>query len=121
MRWARRRVFAAGTTRRALIVVRRASVLEEPLVVRGGVGSVFRRDPSERYDAAIEVGLEIRSDHGGQIGIVEARATLSRQILEGTSDVARNAIWQQMTQKLLNEVVAELNRQLRARLARFVK
>ena len=90
-------------------------------MVRAGVGSMFRRDPSARYDAVIEVAVEIRSDHGGQIGIVEARVKHSRQILEGTSDAARDVIWQEMTQKLLNDVVGELNRQLRERLTRFVK
>lgn len=120
-RWARRRVFAVGASRRALIVVRRAAVIEEALVVRTGLGSAFRRDPSARYDAVIEVAVEIRSDHGGQIGIVEARAKHSRQILEGTDDAARDVIWQEMTQKLLDDVVAELNRQLRRRLTRFVK
>ena len=59
LEWARSRFRAAGGSEEARITLRRASVVEVPLARTGGVAGLFRVEQSERYDAVLDVKMEM--------------------------------------------------------------
>ncbi len=63
-RWTNDRLRAMGREGVARVVVSNASIIETPLQVTGGVRGWFTTDQAARYDATIEVEVQIR-DAGG--------------------------------------------------------
>ncbi len=121
IRWVREKVRAAGASRRALVVIRRASVTETALPLKRGLSGAFSKEPSERYEAVLEVDVEIRSDHGGRVAMATARATRSKSVMEGTTEPERRAAWQALTQALIEDLAREFERQVRAHLGQYVR
>lgn len=119
-RWAGDRLAASGRGRLARVVVKDASVIEVPLEKTGGIKGWFTTDQSERYDATLEVVVEIRSDVGRE-AFASARVKRSQTIEEGASPAKRREVWYAMTGKLLADMDKELERAMRQYLAVYLR
>jgi hypothetical protein len=119
-RWAQDRLDPVGRFRLCRVVVKDASVVEVPLPKTGGIKGWFTTDQSERYDASVEVSVEIRSDTGRN-AFATARVKRSQTVEDGTSLNKRREVWYAMTEKLMADLDKELERSMRQYLGAYIK
>ncbi|MBM3511031.1 MAG: hypothetical protein FJX61_12995 [Alphaproteobacteria bacterium] len=118
-RWVNDRLQAAGRQRTARFFIRTAAVVETKLDRRGGLAGAFTTDQSERYNATLEVALEIRSESGQREAYVEARSENTRTVSEKASINDRERVYFEMTEFLMKAVNAELEAQINQHFGRF--
>jgi hypothetical protein len=119
--WAQSKVKAAGAQNRAMVIIRQASIVEVPLPTKGGLEGVFTKEPDRRYDGTLEADIEIRSDNGRKIAEAQARALRTQSVVQGASDADLKQIWSKMSRDLAGDLAAEMDKQVRATLASYVK
>jgi hypothetical protein len=122
--WAKTHVQAVGRRWQAWIVIRDASIGAKKIPAKtGSVRDWFRRQPVERYDAVLELELQIRDDAGRVRAQTVARATHSRFLMDDHRDYRRERVDQ--LQRLSDEVIAaalkRLEAEVRTNLARWVR
>lgn len=116
--WARAKISAVGRTDRARVIILLASVVEVPVKGKSGF---LRRGPDRRYDAKLTIAVEIRSDAGDLLGRVEATATRSQEVLKGVRGDRLQYVWRDLSERIVGDAAREIERQLRARLGRYVR
>jgi hypothetical protein len=119
-RWARDRLVAAGGPLRARYTVKQASVRETELPRTDGIRGAFTRDQAQRYEAVIDVELAIVDERGFATGQVSAHVERRQTVAEDLTLTQRDEIWYQMTQNLAEALNAELDKNIRANLPRFI-
>lgn len=115
-RWAEDRLRSKGGERRAQFVINRAEVIETKLPVERGVRGAVTVDQAARYDATLAVTLEIRDDRGFRVAFASAEASRSATISENLTLRERDLFMF----KLVEELVADLNDELEARIGEFL-
>jgi len=119
-RWAADRLRATGGAGRAKLTIERADIVETALKKTGGVRGLFTTDQSERYDATLEVVLEVRDDQGRRSGFAKARASRSRTIAEDASAADRDRLLFRLTEELMADIDRTLEENIRRHLASFL-
>lgn len=119
--WAKAHLRPVGYANRATVIIRDAHVTETKLEKKSGLSGLFTREPSERYDAVLDVEIEIRDSYDRFIGRVTAQVTRTQTVLEKTEPEERQAIWAQMTEAMIDDLDHEIARQMRAHLTSFVR
>ena len=119
-RWARDRLRAAGVQGRAVVIIADARVIETRLQGLGGLTGLFTTEQAERYDAAVEVVIEIRSDRGYLDGRVRARAERSLTVPEDLTLNEREQVWFELVEALMADLNAELEANIQEHLQRFL-
>jgi hypothetical protein len=119
-RWARDRLQAAGAEGVAIVKILNASVVEVPLPRTTGLQGAFTTDQSERYDAVLEVSIEAQSRSTGRRVAVTTRAQRSRTVPEDITLNDREKVWFEMTEALMNDLNAALEREIYANFGDFV-
>jgi hypothetical protein len=110
-RWAADRLAADGAPARVV----RFAILDARIVETGQAGGL------ERLDAALAAAVEIRPARGGaREAFAEARATAWATVPEDASLAARERALHELVERAMNEFDAEVERQVRAHLARFL-
>ncbi len=120
-RWTEDRLAPVGISRRARAILLDATVTEVPLKKRGGFMGVFWNDQSERYDARIEMRIEIVDDDGASIAHAQAVAQRSRTVAEDISVSQREQVWFELTEDVTQDFDAEMERLIRRHLIRYVR
>lgn len=121
--WARDRLVArgAGTSgATATFTIIRAEATSQPLKTDTGFTGLFKQELGNRYDARVEATLTIR-DRNGRNGNVEARAQHSATVREDSTLVERRKVMYEITEKLMAEFNAEMERNIRSYLRDFVQ
>jgi hypothetical protein len=121
-RWAQDRLAAAGsnTGRFARFVITDAKVTETNLPRSTGITGAFTKDQSQRYDLSMSAAIEIREDRGNfRSGYATASTSRSRTVREDISVNDREKVWFEMLEQAMNEINAELERQIKANMTRF--
>jgi hypothetical protein len=119
-RWARDRLVATGGPGELRYVIKRASVVETQLPRTTGIRGAFTNDQTQRYEAVVEVEIEVRNERGYRDGIVTARAERRQTVLEDVSLAERERIWFTMTEALGRDLNQEIERNVQVGLARFL-
>jgi hypothetical protein len=119
-RWPKDRLVPAGGSLRARYTVKEAGVTEIELPRTEGIRGVFTKDQGWRYDAALDVVLDIVDERGFAVGTVTAHAERSQTVAEDVTLAQRDEAWYAMTQAMAKDLNAELERNIRANLARFI-
>lgn len=119
-RWADDRIKAAGTEGRAKVIIKRASVTETPLELTEGVRGYFTTEQAQRYDAVVEVTIEVRGPRGYRDGFATAVAERSRTVPEDATLNERERVWFEITDALMKDFNAEMERNVREHLGRFL-
>ncbi len=121
-RWGRDRLQAVGSTEHFLrYVIRDASLKEASLPKTTGVRGALTTDQAERYDLSLAASIEIRQTRANFVDAnVEARTTRFRTVKEGITLEERDRSIYELIEQGMNDIDAELERQLRTHLARFV-
>jgi hypothetical protein len=112
--WARDRLQATGTTRRVRVRIIDAAVKETRLEPTPGVRGAFTTDQAERYDATAEMTLDLMGERGFAERSVAVKASRSRTVPEDITPNERERVWYELTQLLMADLDAELERQIRA-------
>ena len=95
---------------------------DTPLPRTPGVRGAFTTDQTDRYDGSLASALEIREERGNFVsGTATAKVTRSRTVPEGQSLNDRDKIWFDFTEAMMNDMNAELERQINGNLARFLR
>jgi hypothetical protein len=119
-RWARDRLTAVGGPGELRYVIKRASVVESQLPRSTGIRGAFTTDAAQRYDAVVEVEIEVRNERGYRDGLVTARAERRQSVLENISLAEREHTWFTMTEGLGRDLNQELERNIQIGLVRFL-
>ena len=119
--WGRDRLRAVGQTGTARVIVRRASVIEVPLKRSSGLKGAFTRDQSERYDAIIDMVVELR-DAGGNVRVTaESTAKRSRSVSENVSLNDREKVWFTLTEEMMADLNTALENQIRIHMKEWIR
>jgi hypothetical protein len=118
--WARDRLVAAGGTGVLRYVIKRASVVESQLPKTTGIRGAFTSEQTQRYDAVVEVEIEVRNERGYRDGIASGRAERRQTVAEDISLADREKTWFAMTEALGRDLNQELERNIQTGLSRFL-
>tara|TARA_R110002072_G_scaffold132608_1_gene272733 strand:+ start:1323 stop:1910 length:588 start_codon:yes stop_codon:yes gene_type:complete len=119
--WGRDRLRAVGASGVARVIVRRASVVEVPLARTTGVKGAFTRDQSERYDAVIDMMVELRDADGNVRVTAESTAKRSRSVSENISLNDREKVWFEMTEAMMADLNTALENQIRIHMKEWIR
>jgi hypothetical protein len=122
--WAKTHVRARGRQGQAWIVIRDASISAKDVPPRtANWRDWFRRQPVERYDAVLELEVQIKDDAGRTRAQTVARATHARFLMDDHRDYQRERTTQ--LQALSDEIIAaalkRLEGEVRTNLAQWVR
>ena len=120
-RWLRDRLEATGGRGLVRATVLQGGVVEVPLEKTTGLKGMFTVDQSERYDAVLEVRIRIFREDGSEAAMVTSRAERSRTVAEDITPNAREKIWFAMTEAMLNDLNAQLERQIRTHFTGYLR
>ena len=112
--WARDRLQAAGGTRRLRVRITDASVKETELPRTKGLTGAFTTDQAQRYDATVEMSIDLLNERGFPERTISAKASRSQSVAEGITPNQRDEAWYALTKDLMAELDKELERQMRA-------
>jgi hypothetical protein len=98
-----------------------AAITETALETTGGIAGAFTTDQAARYDATIEMRVEIINSLGETVGTATAIAKRSQTVPEGIALVERDQIWFELTERVMQELDVELTATIRQYLARWVR
>jgi hypothetical protein len=86
------------------------------------VRGAFTTDQTDRYDASLAARLKVLADRGNlREGEASAWATRSRTVPEGITVNGREQVLFELVESSMNDFNAELDRQIRANLAQFLR
>jgi hypothetical protein len=119
--WARDRLQATGTLRRARVRIIDASVKETELPRTKGLTGAFTTDQAERYDATVEMSIDLINDRGYVDRTISAKAARSQSVAEGITPNQRDEAWYALTKDLMAELDRELERQMRANFTFYIQ
>jgi hypothetical protein len=120
VRWAEDRLAAAGGPGRVRFLIRDAQVIETPLPRRSGVQGMFRTELSERFEGRLSVAVEVLNAEGRKVGDVAAEVMRAEEMREDATVAERDRLWFTMVETMGRDLNAELDRNIRTILARFV-
>lgn len=121
-RWAADRLEAVGVISRiARVTLLNASVVGSALDITPGIKGVFTIDQAARYDATVEILIEIINSQGVIEGQVKVIAQRSRTAPENITLNDRDQLWFEMTEAVMRDLDRELEATIRKHLAKYVR
>lgn len=105
--WARQKLVPRGAQAPGTIarfIIRRASIVEVALSTPGGIRGLIVDDAAFRYDAILEVDLEIRNATGFRDRQISVRQDASRTVKERATFDERRATWIELTNDLVTQI-----------------
>ncbi len=120
-RWVSDRLRPAGTSGRAIVTIRDASVTEEHLKPMGGIWGVLKTEQSERYIGKIKVEIEAIGGKGLRAANAIAKTQRIRTITEDATLRQRESFWFELTERMMRDFDQTLEAQIRRHLTAFLK
>lgn len=120
-RWVTGRIKSGGGAGDVRLVIVDASAIESKLAQEKGLTGAFTKEQTERYEARIEAILEIRDSSGAQLGFAEANVKRSTTIREDANINERELAWFQLTEALMNDFDAEMEKNILRYLSKWLK
>lgn len=118
--WVQDRLLPVGKTGYAVVTIEDASVIETSLKGTPGFKGWFTVDQSEQYDANISVKIEVFDDSGNLKSFAYARTKGSRTVGENLTLGQRRKVWIVMMEKIMNNLDAELDHNVKMYLKDYV-
>jgi len=122
-RWAADRLVATGTPgHTAQFVITDAKVIDTKLAKTPGLRGVFTTDQSDRYDTSFAARIVVQPDPGN-FGHAQATASATRAqtVPEGITVNEREKVWFDLVEATMNDLNAELERQIREHMGLFLR
>ena len=112
IKWAQDRLVADGQAHRLVFRIVDASVVEVALHEDSSLQDMFTVSQSERYDARLAVVVELVEDGGFTRSIVKTEAERSVTMPEDASLHEREQVWFKLSEAVMNDLDAELEKSL---------
>ena len=119
-RWAADRLEAAGRQGIARFVIQNAQATATPLAFDKGLAGAFTKEQSVRYEASVEAFLEIVDERGFRKGFCSARASRTRTMPEDATLNERDKAWFELTEAVMQDFNAEIEKNVRQYLGGFL-
>ena len=121
-RWAKDRVKAAGTANRGVrVTVKNARVVESELKRTTGLRGMFTTDQAQRYDAEMELLIEVRDERGFRQGSASAVSKRSFTVPEGITINDREKEYFKQVEEMMGDINRELERSIREHMVKFLR
>jgi len=120
-RWVRDRLRATGVTGEARVVLRDAKIVETRLAVQGGLRGAFTTEQGYRYDANIEVEIQLRDAGGVQRAFAKTQAARSRTTAENATLAEREKVLFGLVEATMTEINGEFEKHIRQHLGNYVR
>ena len=121
-RWAKDRVKAAGTSNRSLrVTIKNARVVESELKKTTGLRGMFTTDQAQRYDAELEMLIEVRNDRGFREGSASAVSRRSTTVPENITINDREKEYFKLVEDMMTDINREMERSIREHMAKFLR
>jgi hypothetical protein len=115
--WAHDRLAAVGGPYRLRFTIERARVDEIPIPP----DPAYTDPQTRRYEGIIAARLDILAPNGTSLATVIAHAARSQGVLASTAPAQRAQIWYDMTAQMMAMLNSELERQIHAELASYLR
>lgn len=120
VRWAQDRLRPIGRTGYARVVIKDAKVVEVPLKVEKGLGGMFKEQQAQRYDAALDVAIQVLDERHFPVADVVARATRSHTVSEDATLNERDKVLYDMTDALIHDIDSQMDSLIPTYLGRWL-
>jgi hypothetical protein len=120
VRWAQDRLRPVGRSGSARVLIKDARVVEITLKTDKSFTGMFKEEQAERYDAVLDVAIQILDERHLPVADVLARATRSRTVPEGISLNERDRILHEVTESLIRDIDSQMDGLIRSYLSRWV-
>lgn len=120
VRWAQDRIRPMGRTGSARVLIKDARVVEVALKTDKSFTGMFKEEQAERYDAVLDVAIQILDERQFPIADVLARATRSRTVPEGVSLNERDRVMYDLTEALIRDIDSQMEGLIKSYLSRWV-
>ena len=121
-RWARDRLIPVGASGVAVVTIKDARVIESSLRVTPGVQGVFTKEQAARYDASVEMSVEIKPTNiMAPEGAATGRAERSRTVAEGITVNELDRVLYELVEGMMRDVDQQLDVNIQRCLAPFIR
>jgi hypothetical protein len=116
--WAQDRIRVTGQGNRSVrVVIRNAGIAEAELPRTGGLRGAFTKDQAQRFDAKVEMVVEVRNERGFQDGFATGTAERFTTVAEDITLNDRDRILFGLVEDLMRELNTRLDANIRSFLA----
>lgn len=115
--WVQDRLKAVGAEGTARVVIRDASVVEQPLERTEGVRGWFTKDQTEKYTGKLSVELVVEHPAKAFSGVASAAASRSTTVREDVSLAERERVMLDLVRQMASDLDGQLDQVIRANLA----
>lgn len=120
VRWAQDRLRPMGRTGFARVLIKDAKVIEVPLKTDKSFSGMFKEEQGTRYDASLDVAIQILDERHFPVADVIARATRSRTISEGASLNERDRVLFDISDALIHDIDNQMDGLVSSYMARWI-
>ena len=117
-RWASDILRPIGQSGIAQFVITNGSVIREDLKIQKGIKGIFSIDQSKRFQAAVNVRLEIYKDQSKSIA--RASASRSQTLREDASPNLQSRLWYNLVERLMESFDREMRHQINTHLKPYI-
>lgn len=118
--WVRDRIRVTGGSGSLQVIIKDASVKQENLAKTEGIKGAFTNDQAARYDARLEIEMRIYNGRSISEANLNTVATRSDMLPENASPLSRDKMFDAMIKKLMDEMNAELEKNIHTYFNRFL-
>lgn len=120
VRWAQDRLRPMGRSGYARVLIKDAHVVESQLPVDKGVSGLFKEQQAQRYEANLEVAVQILDERHMPVADVVARASRVKSVPEGLSLNERDRILTELTESLVRDIDSQMDGLIHSYMGRWI-
>ena len=117
-RWASDILRPTGKSGIAQFVITNGSVIREDLKIQKGIKGIFSLDHSKRFEANVNVRLEIFKDQ--KKSVAQASASRSQTLREDASPNLQSRLWYNLVERLMESFNRQMRNQINTHLRIFI-
>ncbi len=118
-RWAEDRLQAAGSKGTARFTILEADAIEEHFKIDDGIRATFTKEQSENYLVTVSASLEVFDENGIRRAFIKAKSERSQTVAEDITLNGRRKVWFAITERLMAEFNAEMERNIQRYMTEF--
>lgn len=118
-RWGEDRLRAAGSKGTARFTILEAGAVEERFKIDDGIRATFTKEQSENYLVTVSASLEVFDENGIRRAFIKAKAERRQTVAEDITLTGRRKVWFAITERLMAEFNAEMERNIQRYMTEF--
>ncbi|MDX9690098.1 MAG: hypothetical protein RBT70_06490 [Alphaproteobacteria bacterium] len=114
------RINAVGRLGHATLIIRDASVTEQPLDMASDFESLFTRQQATKYIGRVEVSLEAQSPSSGAVSIANAHAVHAVTLPEDPTEFEKYGAYEKLVNTLMDNLNSQLEKSIYTHMSGFL-